>query len=136
MNMHALLLAGLVARFLPLAVRGDETITQDELVRRTQELFDAVVPANPEPWKKYYADDCLFADEKGRQLDKTKLVADITPLPKGYSGTIKLVKPVSRIIGDTAILSYDLDETETVFGQHLDRTSTRLNSSHGYISYA
>ena len=119
MHKHALLLAGLVASFLPLAVRGDETITQDELVRRTQELFDAVVPANPEPWKKYYADDCLFADEKGRQLDKTKLVADITPLPQGYSGTIKLVKPVSRIIGDTAILSYDLDETETVFGQHL-----------------
>jgi hypothetical protein len=26
---------------------------------------------------------------------------------------------VSRIIGDTAILSYDCDETETVFGQHL-----------------
>ena len=29
------------------------------------------------------------------------------------------MKPVSRIIGDTAILSYDCDETETVFGQHL-----------------
>jgi hypothetical protein len=89
------------------------------LVRRTQELFDAVVPGNAEPWKKYYADDCLFADEKGRQLDKTKLVADITPMPKGYSGTIKVVKPMSRIIGDTAMLSYDCDETEIVFGQHL-----------------
>lgn len=27
--------------------------------------------------------------------------------------------PVSRILGDTAILSYDTDETEIVFGQHL-----------------
>jgi len=114
-----LLLAGLIASSLSIAAGAEETITQDELVRRTQELFDAVVPANPEPWKKYYADDCLFADEKGRQLDKAKLVADITPLPKGYSGTIKLMKPVSRIVGDTAILSYDLDETETVFGQNL-----------------
>jgi hypothetical protein len=99
--------------------RAEETITQDELVRRTQELYDAVVPGNQEPWKKYYADDCEFADEKGRQMDKAKLIADITPLPKGYSGTIKVVRPVSRIIGDTAILSYDNDETEIIFGQHL-----------------
>jgi hypothetical protein len=115
----ALLLAGLIASSIPLALASDEPITQEELVRRTQELFDAVVPGNREPWKKYYADDCLFADEKGRQMDKTKLLADLTPMPKGYSGTIKVVKPVSRIIGDTAILSYDCDETETVFGQHL-----------------
>jgi hypothetical protein len=115
----ALLLAGLIASAIPLALGVDQPITQEELVRRTQELFDAVVPGNQEPWKKYYADDCLFADEKGRQLDKTKLIADLTPMPKGYSGTIKVVNPVSRIIGDTAILSYDCDETETVFGQHL-----------------
>lgn len=52
-------------------------------------------------------------------MDKTKLLADISLMPKGYSGTIKVVNPVSRIIGDTAILSHDCDETETVFGQHL-----------------
>ena len=104
---------------LPTASGADDNITQEELVWRTQELFDAVVLGNPEPWKKYYADDCLFADEKGRQLDKTKLVADITPMPKGYSCTITVVRPVSRIFGDTAVLSYDCDETETVFGQHL-----------------
>lgn len=118
-KIHTLFLAGLIASTMPLATRGEEAITQDELVRRTQELFDAVIPANQEPWKKYYADDCIFADEKGRQMNKAELVADITPLPKGYSGTIKIAKPMSRIIGDTAILSYDLDETEIVFGQHL-----------------
>jgi Domain of unknown function (DUF4440) len=94
-------------------------ITQEELVRRTQELFDAVVPGNKEPWQKYFADDCIFADEKGRNLNKTQLVADIAPLPKGYSGTIKIAKPQSIIHGETAILSYDLDETETIFGQKL-----------------
>jgi hypothetical protein len=113
------MLAGLISSSIALGAGTDVTITQDELVRRTQELFDAVVPGNQEPWKKYYADDCIFADEKGRQMDKTKLIADISPMPKGYSGTIKVVNPVSRIIGDTAILSYDCDETETVFGQHL-----------------
>ena len=95
------------------------TITQEELVRNTQELFDAVAAGNQSPFKKYYADDVLFSDEKGRNMDKTALVQDIQPLPPGYSGTIKIVRPQSRIVGDTAILSYDLDETETVFGQNL-----------------
>ena len=98
---------------------ADLPITQDELVRRTQELYDALVPAHQAPWKKYFADDCIFADEKGRLFDKPKLIADIKSLPTGYSGTIKIKNAQSRIIGNTAILSYDADETETIFGQNL-----------------
>ncbi len=96
-----------------------QTITQDELVRRTQQLYDAVAVGNQEPWKTYFADDALYSDEKGRNMDKTALVADIAPLPKGFSGNIKVVRPASRIFHDVAILSYDMDETEDVFGQHL-----------------
>jgi len=102
-----------------LACAADLPMTQDELVRRTQELYNAIVSGNQVPWKKYFADDCIFADEKGRILDKPKLIADIAPLPSGYSGTIKIVNAQSRIIGNTAILSYDADETETIFGQNL-----------------
>jgi Domain of unknown function (DUF4440) len=123
MNIRPLILVFPLALFFwnPLqAIYGDcAAMTQEELIRRTQELFGAVVPGNKEPWQKYFADDCIFADEKGRNLNKTQLVADITPLPKGYSGTIKIAKPQSIIHGDTAILSYDLDETETIFGQKL-----------------
>ncbi len=102
-----------------IACATDVPITQDELVHRTQELYDTIVPGNQAPWKKYFAEDCIFADEKGRILDKPKLIADITPMPAGYSGAIKIEKPQSRIIGSTAILSYDADETETIFGQNL-----------------
>ena len=102
-----------------LSFAADAPITHDELVSRTQELYDAIVPGNQSPWKKYFADDCIFADEKGRVFDKPKLLADITPLPTGYSGTIKIENAQSRIIGSTAILSYDADETETIFGQNL-----------------
>src|SRR4029077_1265514 len=52
-------------------------------------------------------------------FDKPKLIADITPLPAGYSGTIKIENAQSRIIDNAAILSYDADETETIFGQNL-----------------
>ena len=121
MNIRPLILVFLFSFFKPLeSICGDPAaITQEELIRRTQELFDAVVPGNKELWQKYFADDCIFADEKGRNLNKAQLVADITPLPKGYSGAIKVAKPQSFIHGDTAILSYDLDETETIFGQKL-----------------
>src|SRR4029077_3117808 len=103
-----------------LADQADQqAITQQELVRRTQELFDSVAPGNAEPFKKYFAEDAMFFDEKGRDMDKAALVKDLQPLPKGYSGTIKLVRPKSHIEGNIAILSYDLDETETVFGQNM-----------------
>jgi hypothetical protein len=84
-----------------------------------RELFDAVAAGNQEPWKKYFADDCLFFDEKGRNFTKVELVADVQPLPNGYSGKITVGKPRSLIHGDTVILSYDVEETETVFGQNL-----------------
>jgi hypothetical protein len=94
-------------------------ITQQELARRTQEMFDAVVPGNPEPFKNYYADDAFFFDEKGRDMDKAALVKDISPLPTGYGGTIKMKNIKSYIEGSVAIMSYDMDESETIFGQQL-----------------
>jgi hypothetical protein len=97
-----------------------QTITENELLRRTQELFDSIVVGDQGPWKRYYADDCLFFDEKGRSMDKSALVKDISPFPKGYSGTIKIQHPQFRISDSVAIVSYDLDESETVFGQRLN----------------
>ena len=112
------ILSGLAS--VPSAARAeDHLITQDELVRRTQELFDAVAPGDQAPWKKYFADDCIYHDEKGRSMDKAGLVADVTPLPKGYGGSIKVTKPQSVITRDCAVLSYDNEETETIFGQTL-----------------
>ncbi|HYY14829.1 MAG TPA: DUF4440 domain-containing protein [Chthoniobacterales bacterium] len=101
------------------AIAAEPPITEQELVRRTQELYDAVATGDQGPWKKYFADDCIFSDEKGRTFDKPNLIADIAPLPQGYSGTIKIADVQSRIIGDTAVLSYDANETETIFGQKM-----------------
>jgi hypothetical protein len=81
--------------------------------------MDSVAGGDQTPWKKYFADDCMFFDEKGRNMNKAALVADITPLPAGYSGSIKVVNAHSHIERNIAILSYDLDETEIVFGQNM-----------------
>lgn len=96
-----------------------DTIAQEELVRRTQELMDSVAGGDQTPWKKYFAEDSMYFDEKGRSMDKAALVKDVTGLPPGYSGSIQIANPQSRILGETAILTYDMDETETVFGQEM-----------------
>lgn len=97
------------------AARHD--INEAELIRRTQQLYDAVAPGNRAPWQKFFSDDCMFFDEKGHNMNKKELVASLTPLPKGYSGTIVVENVQNHIEGDIAILSYDLNETETVYGQ-------------------
>src|ERR1019366_10624801 len=61
----------------------------------------------------------ISADKKGRTMDKAAHKKNITPIPDGYSGTIKVVNAKSRIYADSAVLSYDLNETETIFGQDL-----------------
>jgi hypothetical protein len=99
--------------------RNPAPISQSELVRNSQEMFDAVAAGDQAPWQKYFADDSMYFDEKGRAMDKAALVKDITPLPKGYAGHIRVVNAKSHIQGDTAILSYDLNETETIFGQNM-----------------
>src|SRR6266481_5113152 len=60
-----LIVAGLVVATLS-GCRSSSQITQRELERRTQELFDAVAPGDQTPWKKYYAEDSMYFDEKGR----------------------------------------------------------------------
>jgi hypothetical protein len=108
---------GLILAVVGCGHRRYGSISEEELVRRTQELMDAVAPGNQEPWKKYFADDATYFDEKGRAMDKVALVKDVSPMPAGYSGAIKVLNPKSRIVKNTAILSYDLAETETIFGQ-------------------
>jgi hypothetical protein len=95
------------------------TISEAELLRRTQQLYDSLVPGDKTPWQTFYADDAMMYDEKGRTMDKKALLADVEPMPSGYSGVIKVVHPHTIFAPGVAILAYDCDETETIFGQKL-----------------
>jgi hypothetical protein len=57
--------------------------------------------------------------KKGRSRNKQELLADLSPFPPGISGSIRIAKVQSHIERNVAILSYDLDETETIYGQKL-----------------
>lgn len=94
-------------------------ISEPELMRRTQALYDSLPSGDRRPWAAYYADDAMMYDEKGRSMNKAALLADLQAMPSGYSGSIKLVDPHAVFAAHTAILAYGIDEEEVVFGQEL-----------------
>lgn len=93
--------------------------TEAELVRIAQELYDAIAVGNKLPWEKHVADDIIYTDENWHILTKKDLLDGLSPLPKGYSGSIRMASIQSRINGDAAVLSYRALEEEYVFGQKL-----------------
>ena len=118
-----------------LAVEQDPAdITQAELVHRTQVLYDAVAPGNKAPWQQYLADDVIIHDEKGGSYTKATFLATVDPLPPGYSGSIKVTHPQTIFAPGVAIFSYDAEEVENVFGNHMTaryhQTDTWLYRKH------
>lgn len=105
-----------------------------ELQHITQALLDAVATGNTEVWARYLADDGLFTDENGKTVTKREILSALRPLPSGYSGHIVMANPQVRVRGKagdrTAVITYDLLEDETVFGQTLH---TRYHQTDTYI---
>lgn len=92
---------------------------QEELVGIAQQLYDAIPSGDKSVWEKYVSDDVIYTDENWRVLNKKQLIDSLTPLPKGYSGAIRIVNVQSRINRDAAVLSYRALEEEYIFGQKL-----------------
>jgi hypothetical protein len=84
-------LASLMLVLVLPATRGhaaeSATISEEELVRRAQQLMDAVAIGDKTPWKAYLADDVIFVDEIGKEMDKHAALASLQHLPDGSMTT-------------------------------------------------
>jgi hypothetical protein len=87
--------------------------------QHTQALYDGITSGDPKPWDQDIADDCIYTSEDGLVQDKTELLKTIHPLPKGFSGGIKLRDFQLRQAGSAVVAHYFADEWEDVFSQHL-----------------
>ena len=87
------------------------------LSRQTQELCDAVTAGDSTVWDRYLAPDASYADENGALNSKAQLLQGIKPLPKGISGKLEVAHFEVHPHGETAIATYEIDETEEYFGQ-------------------
>jgi len=99
--------------------KSSDAETEKELTRIAQELMNAVALGDKAVWQKHVADDVIYTDENWNVLTKKDLIDSMSPLPKGYSGTIKVTNVRSRIQGDAAVLSWEALEEEFIFGQRL-----------------
>lgn len=110
------LAAGAMAQSAPPAQGGERS--GGEIVARlkqaTQELLDAIAVGDKAVWQRHLADGSIYADEEGRVLTKDELIKELTPLPPGYVGSIK--------IGDTRVLARD----DVVVLSHRDREDLEL----------
>jgi Domain of unknown function (DUF4440)/Domain of unknown function (DUF3471) len=91
------------------------TITQEQLLQRTQQMLDAYAPGDRRPFELYIAEDAIFFDDN--DMDKTALLESIHPLPSGYSGSIRIENAKVRFAPGVAILAFDAIESESVFGR-------------------
>lgn len=120
-----LLLIYVFAHTLALAqgnIRSSEQ-SNAELVKQlssaTQELLDAIAPGKKEVWEKYLAEGSIYTDEEGRVLTKDELLKELTPLPKGYIGTIKMGEPKVLVQENVVVLSHLDREDLELYGQKI-----------------
>jgi len=94
-----------------------------QILRIEQSLMDAIPSGDSGGlWNKYLDPKCYTITEDGAGFFKKEFLATFSPLPKGFSGHINVIKPVFTFMDNTAVLHYVADEYEQVFGQKLHTT--------------
>lgn len=90
---------------------------EKELVSIAQELMDAVGKGDKAVWQRHLDDNCMITTEDGSTKTKAQIIEEISPLPKGFTGSIEVIEPKVVVSGDTAIMKFVAKEREEVFGQ-------------------
>ncbi|WP_420242827.1 DUF4440 domain-containing protein [Roseiterribacter gracilis] len=73
----------------------------------------------PAVWTRLLDDDAIYTDENGKRFSKNEMVATIKPLPTGVTGNLGPVDLRVRRHGDSAVVTYDIDEHEDYHGARL-----------------
>ena len=101
------------------ALATTPTLADDRAVitQYQQEMSDAIVPGNSAVWDKYLDPHVIIAEEDGSFKGKADMLKEISPMPKGLSGNIKVELLSYSEDGDTAVALFREHETEHYYGQ-------------------
>jgi hypothetical protein len=95
------------------AARGATADVEAELRRLTQENLDAIAPGKVEVWRRNLHDKMTHVDENGVVRNKTELLAEFSPLPKGLVGRLNIDKFQVTVDGNVAVATHeDLEHLE------------------------
>jgi hypothetical protein len=103
-------------------VAQDDSVSKaQEIIRLEQQLADAL-PGDSATWRPCLDPSWYVTTEDGTGFTKGAYLATFAPFGKGFSGNIKVTKPVLVFHDNFAVIHYVADEHETVFGQQLHTT--------------
>lgn len=89
------------------------------LLRATQALADALAPGERAVWERYTDPAFTYVTEDNEVKSRTQVLADMKPLPPGYSGWIVVEEFRCTDFGGFAVTTYIMNEHETVEGHEL-----------------
>jgi hypothetical protein len=124
------LLAGLQLGGGALTAAGAAPDSKAWFEQRTQALFDALTSGDKAIWDQTLDRGCVITTEDGEVEGKEKFLTDLKPLPKGFSGRIKIRDLTLQDFGNTAVVQYWMDEWEDIFDQQLRTTYVETDSYH------
>lgn len=93
--------------------------TVDLLRAKDQALLDAIAPGDSKLWDAALAADAVYVDENGVIMDRAEFMKQLTPLPPGASGSLRIASYSAHITGDLATVIHTDDEQENYHGQML-----------------
>ncbi len=93
--------------------------TEADLRRLTQEQLDAIAPGRAEVWRRNLHENFTHVDENNVVRNKSEIVAELTPLPKGLVGKLEIAKFQVKVTGDVAISTHEDLEHLDYHGQML-----------------
>jgi len=90
-----------------------------ELRRLTQENLDAIAPGRVEVLRRNLHERFTHVDENNTVRDKSQMLAELSPLPKGLTGNLKIAKFQMTLVGEVAIATHEDLEHLDYHGQML-----------------
>ena len=110
------------------AAAADDSAVAAELQAKTQALADAVAPGDTAVWDSAADPTLIFVTESNEVLTKAELLKELTPLPAGLVGHVKITDYKLQRHGDAAVATYIADESLDYHGQ-LIRTKFRTTDA-------
>jgi hypothetical protein len=97
---------------------------------RTQALFDAIAVGDRQVWEQTLDETCTITTEDGEVQNKAQFLAELRPLPKGFTGRGTIRGLTVQDLGASAVVHYWIDESENIFGQELKTSYVETDTYH------
>jgi hypothetical protein len=107
------------------------TVTlETQLIAQIQARLDAITSGDRAVWARDLDESALLMDEEGRVSTKAQFLASLAPLPRGSTGTLRVIRPHIARAGDVAVIAFIADEHETIYGQHFQAQFGMVDTYH------